>query len=175
MSINKNTILLQASARSHGHTRLITNYLSQQSGIPLIDLKTKDIGYFDYEFNNQEDDFIPLIEEMLHYDLFIFATPVYWYSMSARMKTFFDRLSDLLKIRKDLGRQLRGKSMLAISCSGDPELVAGYFMPFEESADYLGMHYLGGVHTWIFEEQIPEEVRKQLDQVIAQIQQSVKP
>jgi multimeric flavodoxin WrbA len=47
------------------------------------------------------------------------VTPVYWYTMSGIMKVFFDRFSDLLRIEKDLGRKLRGKSMAVISCGAD--------------------------------------------------------
>ena len=36
---------------------------------------------------------IPIIEK---YDTLIFATPVYWYSMSGIMKVFFDRKNDNL-------------------------------------------------------------------------------
>ncbi len=43
------------------------------------------------------------------YDVLIFATPVYWYSMSGIMKVFFDRITDLLTIKKDIGRKLKGK------------------------------------------------------------------
>ena len=53
------------------------------------------------------------------YDTIIFATPVYWYSMSGTLKTFFDRLSDLLHYKKELGRQMRGKKMAMISNSGE--------------------------------------------------------
>ncbi len=143
------------SARSNGNTRLVVDHLAQEKNIPIIDLNDYTIGYFDYTHENQTDDFLPLMERLIaEYDTFIFATPVYWYSMSAQMKTFFDRISDLLKIRKPLGRQLRGKTMASISCSGHDDLVEGFEMPFRESADYLGMKYLGHLHTYVEEEGI---------------------
>ena len=55
---------------------------------------------------------------MVQYEQIIFATPIYWYAMSAQLKTFFDRMTDLLTIHKPLGRQLRkGKKMFLIACS----------------------------------------------------------
>ena len=98
---------------------------------------------------NKDDDFIPLMRNITsQYRRIIFATPVYWYSMSAIMKTFFDRISDLLTWEKELGRTLRGKEVGVVSCSGHNDLREGFDMPFKESAHYLGMEYLGHVHTW---------------------------
>ena len=82
-----------------------------------------------------------------NYDVLILATPVYWYSMSAIMKTFLDRFTDLLTIEKDLGRKLRGKGMAVISCSNGGNLGDYFWLPFSKSASYLGMIYLGDLHT----------------------------
>ena len=49
----------------------------------------------------------------------IFVTPVYWYAMSGRMKVFFDRWTDLLKIDKDTGRHNQeGTHLLSDVSSG---------------------------------------------------------
>jgi len=41
-------------------------------------------------FNNIDDDFISLMTEIIEkYDTLIFATPVYWYSMSRILKKSF--------------------------------------------------------------------------------------
>ena len=105
------------------------------------------IGYYDYEHRNRNDDYLPLMKELIEkYDKFIFATPVYWYSMSGIMKVFFDRITDLLEIEKDIGRKLRGKSMAVISCSIGNNLNDAFWLPFSETANYLGMAYLGNAH-----------------------------
>ena len=57
-------------------------------------------------------------------------------------------MSDLLHYKKELGRQLRGKNMAMISNSGEDDLKDGFTMPFKESSKYLGMNYLGDIHTW---------------------------
>ena len=126
-----------------------------------IDLNNYEISYFDYEHLNQEDDFLPLIEKILKYQTIIFATPVYWYSMSAILKTI-DRFSDLLKIRKDLGRQLRGKNMMVIAMSSDDTEYPEFWMPFQRTAAYLGMEYLGHSHTWIEKGHLPDRVKQDL-------------
>jgi multimeric flavodoxin WrbA len=129
----------------------------------IIDLKTKNIGEFDYEFKNADDDFIPLLKDIVKkYDTIVFATPVYWYTMSGIMKTFFDRISDCLKTEKDTGRKLRGKNMAVLSSASEDELKDGFLMPFKESANYLGMNYLGNVHGWQEDGKMPEIVNDRL-------------
>lgn len=154
-------IILQGSSRSIGNTSKIVEVLQQATGFTVVDLKQKNIGHFDYEFNNQDDDFMPLMRNIAdNYEVILFVTPVYWYSMSSIMKVFFDRITDCLKIEKPVGRKLRGKSMGVISSSEDPEIVAGFDMPFRESAGYLGMTYLGHLHTWIENDAVPNEVNE---------------
>ena len=159
----KKGIIIQGSSRSDGNTNKIVNRLAALTQFDIVDLKSKNIGYFDYAHQNADDDFIPLLKEIVkNYDILVFATPVYWYTMSAEMKTFFDRISDALKTEKDTGRQLRGKHMAAVSCGSDINLNPGFFEPFELSADYLGMPYLGCLQTWISSEVIEECVDKRI-------------
>lgn len=144
------TVIIQASARSKGDTHLIVNELNKNNNFDVIDLKTKNVGHFDYDFTNADDDFLPMMEEIIaKYDTIIFATPVYWYSMSGILKAFFDRISDLLHYKKELGRQMRGKKMAMISNNNYDDLKDGFNMPFKESANYLGMTYLGDTHAWV--------------------------
>ncbi|MGB1043130.1 MAG: flavodoxin family protein [Tenacibaculum sp.] len=161
------TIIIQGSSKSKGNTHTIINYLNKNNQFDVVDLKTKNIGAFDYEFKNAEDDFIPLMENIIkNYDTIIFATPVYWYAMSGILKDFFDRMSDLLHYKKELGRQLRGKSMGMISNSGINDLKDGFTMPFIESANYLGMKYIGDIHTWFTNDgkDIHIEAKKNIDE-----------
>ena len=159
------SIIIQGSARGDGNTRKVVNVLLAELKCHFIDLTEVDIGHFDYDFNNQGDDFHTLVTRILKYDLIIFATPVYWYSMSGRMKVFFDRLSDCLKIAKETGRKFRGKSMAAISCGSGPGQVEGYFVPFESTAGYLGMKYLGHLHTWAADDEpLSTEITRSIKQ-----------
>lgn len=164
--MSKQSIIIQGSSRSNGDTNAIVKRLLELTETGFIDLKTKDIHAFDYEYRHLHDDFIPTIEEILKYDILIFATPVYWYSMSGIMKDFFDRITDLLKRRKDLGYQLRGKKMMVISCSSEEYLVPEFIAPFRYSAEYLGMEFDGHLHGWIEDGKIPKKVNQAL-QVLA--------
>ena len=158
-------LIILGSSRSHGNTRKVIDRLIDLHPCDYIDLNDWTFSYYDYEHRNREDDFIKIIDQLLLYDILIFASPIYWYSMSAVMKTFFDRISDLLKIRKDKGRQLRGKTMLVVSCNGDREDFPSFATPFELSADYLGMNYAGYYHTWLEEGNIALEADKKLGQL----------
>ena len=165
----KNIIIL-GSSRSNGDTRKMVNYLMENGDFDLIDLNTKNIGYYDYEHKNQDDDFLPLMENIIEkYETIVFATPVYWYSMSAILKTFFDRITDLLQIRKETGRKLRTMNMAMLSCSMEDDRIENFTPVFEESADYLGMKYLGDTHTWLENGAISDEVKTRLDNFLKKL------
>lgn len=164
-----NTLILFASSRDQGNTRKIAEAVRAKTGADFLNLNELDISTYDYEHRNRNDAFIPTFEKIVQYRQLIFITPVYWYSMAGSMKIFFDRMSDLLTIRKDLGRSLAGKSMSAICCSSDATEYPGFFMPFARTADYLDMHYLGDCHTWIEQDQIPKAVLRKLDEFTCRI------
>ncbi|MDB4588609.1 NAD(P)H-dependent oxidoreductase [bacterium] len=168
------TVIIQGSSRSDGHTNKIVNYMASKNAIDVIDLYTKNIGHYDYEYKNKDDDFIELITNIIKtYDTIIFATPVYWYSMSGVLKVFFDRISNILRIHKDTGRQLRGKNMAMISTSNHDDLIDGFNMPFVESAKYLGMNYLGDIHTYIKNDTLNEKIKLRIDDFIKHIKDIV--
>lgn len=170
----KRSVIVQGSSRSDGDTYKITNYIATNNNIDVIDLYTKNIGHYDYEYKNEGDDFIDLMTHIIEtYDTIIFATPVYWYSMSGILKVFFDRISDLLQTHKNTGRKLRGKNMAMISCSNFDDLKKGFSMPFVESANYLGMHYLGDIHTYVENGTINNEVKLRIDNFIKTIRNTI--
>ncbi len=143
-----NIIIIAGSARQNGDTATLTRQLAKQAQWDLIDLNDYQFSYYDYKHQNRFDDFIPLLRKIINrYDVLVLATPVYWYAMSGIMKVFFDRLTDLITIEKDLGRQLRGKGLAAISCSNGNNLGDAFWLPFRETTQYLGMKYLADMHV----------------------------
>jgi multimeric flavodoxin WrbA len=158
------TVIIQGSSKSNGDTNTVVNYLNISNQFDIIDINTKNIGHFDYDFKNANDDFLELMKEVIaNYNTILFATPVYWYSMSGILKVFFDRISDLLKTEKDIGRKLRGKNMGMISVSNLNDLKEGFSMPFIETANYLGMNYLGDMHAWVENGEINVEAKKLIE------------
>ena len=147
--MNKAIIIL-GSSRSYGNTRKVVDQIIGKCDIPLVDLNTLNIKPYDYEYLNQADDFIPLIERIVEFNTIVLATPVYWYTMSALMKIFIDRISDLLDIRKDLGRKLRGKKLFVIASFGT-SLPKGFVDTFEQTCQYLDIEYLGTSFVYVGE------------------------
>jgi multimeric flavodoxin WrbA len=147
--LNCKKVIILGSSRKNGETRKVVNKLIELSHWDLIDLADFDISHFDYDHANRSDDFIELMKGIIeNYDVLIFATPVYWYSMSGIMKVFFDRLTDLLRIEKQIGRKLRNKHMAVMSSSNGDNLEDDFWIPFKKSAEYLGMNYVTGLHTY---------------------------
>lgn len=142
-----NSVIIVGSSRKTGNTTMIVDEIAKHYNIDVVNLSDYDFTYYDYESKNRNDDFFELTKGIIEkYDTLIFATPVYWYSMSGIMKVFFDRFSDLIRIEKELGRKLRGMNMAVISNSHDNELEYDFYVPFKKSADYLGMNYIGNKH-----------------------------
>ena len=141
------TVLILGTARNDGNTHQLAQQLAEQNGWDVVNLNDYRIGFYDYEHSNRADDFIPLMHRLsCDYQTLVFTTPVYWYSMSGVLKVFFDRITDLLKIEKELGRTLRGKNMAVVTSSNGGNLGERFWLPFAHSAEYLGMTFLGGKH-----------------------------
>jgi multimeric flavodoxin WrbA len=145
-------LILLASARSDGDTAKAASALASRLGsdrATLVDLGTKRILPFDYSNPNQRDDFAAVTALMLEHRSIVFATPVYWYAMSGLMKTFFDRLSDLLSGRDPArrARALAGRDVRLLAVGTDPDLPDGFEHPFQMTADYLGMNWRGGYYV----------------------------
>jgi multimeric flavodoxin WrbA len=143
-----NKVIIVGSSRNDGDTTKLINEIIKQTNCELINLNDYNFSYYDYESKNRNDDYLTLMKQIVEkYDTLIFATPVYWYSMSGIMKVFFDRLTDLLTIEKEIGRKLRGKKMAVISVSIGENLGDYFWLPFKETATYLGMDFIQNVHT----------------------------
>ena len=141
-------VVIVGSSRNDGEALNLTKQLIEKSKWDLINLNDYDFSYFDYEHKNRNDDYLRLMRKIVKkYEILIFITPVYWYSMSGIMKVFFDRFTDLLTIEKELGRKLRGKKMAVMSCSIGENLGENFWLPFSETAKYLGIEYIGNSHT----------------------------
>ncbi len=107
------TIAVIGSSRRNGNTGKLIDLIAKELNIEVIDLSLKNISPFDYEHKNTDDDFLPLMTHLLKHDNIIFVSPVYWFSMSAQMKIFIDRMSDFLSIEElnDKGRELRMEAL----------------------------------------------------------------
>lgn len=142
-------IALFASARRHGNTGKLIDWIASELDIKIIDLAERDISPYDYDHKNIGDDFIPLVNELLNYEKIIFVTPIYWYGPSAQMKIFIDRTSDLLDVEslKDIGRKLRSKTALIACTSVNSHADSSFLNGLKDTFTYLGMEYGGHIHA----------------------------
>ncbi|NQY42460.1 MAG: flavodoxin family protein [Legionellales bacterium] len=137
------SIIIFGSSRSKGKTFEAIQLVTKQFPIPILNLADYNVQEFDYNYQ-QNDDFTKIIQECLAYDTIILATPVYWYTMSAKMKIFVDRFSDLLSVNKHLGKQLQSKNLAVItSFASYPDGINGFEKIFINIARYMKMHYIG--------------------------------
>jgi hypothetical protein len=82
--------------------------------------------------------------------------------MRREMKIFVDRLTDLITIRKDLGRMLHGKSLAVIASGSDPCAPEGFESPFRLTGEYLGMNYIGSHYVQMEDDLSPEQLRSRV-------------
>lgn len=148
------TAIILGTSKNDGNTRkLVDSYVESVGVATIFDLEQFKFSFYDYTHSNSDDDFLKLIELLLDYEHFVFASPVYWYSMSAQLKVFFDRLSDLLTIRKEMGRKLKGKTVSVLATGYNEECPQCFSQPFELTANYLDMDYHGTTYFSIQNEQ----------------------
>ena len=145
----RSTIALFASSRRRGNTGQLMDRIASELNIQVVDLAGQRMSSYDYDHLNRNDDFEPLMQRVLAHDQIIFATPIYWYAVSPAMKTFLDRLSDLLELPELLseGRRLRGKNAYVVCTSSSDEPSTAFMEAFRETFAYLGIHFGGMAHV----------------------------
>lgn len=142
--MNPNPLIILGSARKNSDTQKLVELVFEGKVYDLIDLLDYSIAHYNYEEEYPEtDEFLTIVEQMLQHEVIVFATPVYWYSMSSYMKVFFDRLTDIVSSQKYLGRKLKGKKVALLSVSNSNKLPEGFEIPFRDTANYLYMEYMG--------------------------------
>ena len=101
----KNILIISSSPRKHGNTELMCQSFAKgalENGHKVVEvfLNEKNINFCQgcafCEKNpgkcSQQDDMSNIIAELIKCDVVVFASPVYFYSLSGQMKTFIDRL-----------------------------------------------------------------------------------
>ena len=143
-----NPLVILGSARKESETKKFLNQVLASVDHKSIDLTGLHLSPYNYSGSYPpEDQFTNIVDELLLHDTIIFATPVYWYAMSGLMKTLFDRFTDLVTIKKQQGRQLKGKSTLLLAVGADEQLPEGFEVPFIHTSHYLGMNYRGSIYA----------------------------
>ena len=74
---SKKVAFVLGTARDNGNTRILLDRLDPNGCAELIDLTSKDIGYYDYQHDNSQDEFLAVAESLLAFQTIVFCTPVY--------------------------------------------------------------------------------------------------
>ena len=165
-------LVIIASARKHGDTRKFLDKVFAKIDHKQIDLVDFHISYFDYSNNYPDNDgFLRIVDEILQHKVIVFATPVYWYAMSGLMKTFFDRLTDLVTMKKNAGRELKGKSIFLLTVGVDQELPNGFEVPFKLTSVYLDMTYQDCIDYSTKFPKTEKELQETIDSFTAKLKQ----
>jgi putative NADPH-quinone reductase len=140
-------LVLLASARPAGHTAALVHSTLAPSNYVVLDLLAAPLAPYSYAATYPADDaFGSVVQQMLRHEVLVLATPVYWYAMSGLLKTFFDRLTDLVTTEKALGRQLRGKRLFVLASGTEATLPPGFEEPFRRTAHYFAMTFGGSLY-----------------------------
>jgi len=137
-------LIINGSARLNGDTQRFISKLTE--GIEFDQFNLLEHYILPYNYENKyppEDHFEFFAKEILYHKHIIFATPVYWYSMSGRMKNLFDRLTDWVTQNKEVGRSLKDKNVKLIAVGTDGDLPDGFTAPFFMTANYMEMVFHG--------------------------------
>jgi putative NADPH-quinone reductase len=151
-------LVILGTARHRGETRRAVEISFPNETKDLVVVTDYKISCYDYCHENVTDDFLSVVKDMLKADTIVFATPVYWYAMSAQLKIFFDRLSDLLTVAKDKGRGLAGKQVWLLASGTEVVLPDGFEVPFARTAEYFGMRYRGAAYLYTGDDMVKRRV-----------------
>jgi len=141
-------LVILGSARADGETRKAVDLAFPPGIAELVMLPNFAIGGYDYQHFNADDAFAGIAQKMAEADKVVFATPVYWYAMSAPLKIFFDRLTDMTENLKTLGKGLKDKPVWVIATGTENVLPEGFEVPFARTAGYFGMIYRGCAYLY---------------------------
>lgn len=142
-------VAILGSARKHSNTLKALSQLSPVTTYDVIDLLDYKIHPYSYDAKKTDDDFLTIAQRIVESEVILFATPVYWYSMSGVMKDFFDRLTDLITKDKPIGRSLKGRKCYLIACGTESALPDGFEVPFRKTCEYFGMNFVQSFYTII--------------------------
>jgi multimeric flavodoxin WrbA len=146
--LKPNTVIIYSSARENGNTYAQVKTYARQHDTELVCLDAYNIAPYRYEKNYTNDDFNTVFEKLLAYPHWVFASPVYWYSCTAQMKVFIDRITDYMddEALAPKLRTLREKQFSLLSNASSERAPAAFTDMFKNTFGYLGMTFKNHSH-----------------------------
>ncbi|KMJ57218.1 NAD(P)H-dependent oxidoreductase [Bacillus sp. LL01] len=145
--------VIYGGTRKQGNTETLTKhaihgieveeiFLRDHTILPIVDMRHDEEG-----FQDRKDDYNSVIERILQHDTLIFATPIYWYSMSGTMKNFIDRWSHTMRDANfaDFKTKMSSKKAYVIAVGGDAPSIKGLPMieQFKYIFEFMGVEFKG--------------------------------
>lgn len=136
-------VVFVGSSRQGGNSEQLADYVVQgieHKKVYLKDLSIKpieDLRHSENGFQPVEDEYDQVIETLLESDVVIFATPIYWYSMSGTMKNMIDRLSHAIRDERypQLKTHLSTVRAIVVAVGGDEPRIKG--LPLIQQFHYI--------------------------------------
>lgn len=145
--------VIYGGTRPNGNTEILTEQAIQGIDVKKIFLRDyniesiEDLRHTDDGFHDINDDYNAIIDHILPYDVLIFATPIYWYSMSGTMKNFIDRWSQTMRDVKypDFKTKMSSKKAYVIAVGGDDPTLKGLplIQQFQHIFNFMGITFDG--------------------------------
>lgn len=143
------TLILFSSANKQGNTAKTIDAVKNNHSSEIIDIDQLNITPYNYQNDYPADDFYPLVDKMLAADNIVFASPVYWYTVTAPMKALIDRLTELLDVAdlKPKARALEAKRGFVLTSSGKTQICPVFHGLFIGLFDYFNMAFVATLHA----------------------------
>lgn len=159
--MKRKIIIIQGSPRKHGNTATLSKALTAQAEmngaqVESVFLSSLNINYCKACDHCQKDnsdgcilkdDMTALYPRLEEADTIVFATPVYWFNMTAQIKTFIDRLYAVGVEDKNI---FKDKQMAALLCYADDDPfdsgAVNALRSFQDTFSYLGAINAGMVY-----------------------------
>ena len=131
-------VFVQGSPRKNGNTRAVTNIAmaaakeneAEVNEIDVINLDFKEPGCVGCQKCQQSEAFVCAFNDEVaqnvatlpDYNVIVLASPLYWWSYSAQLKIFIDRMYSLSKISdpENYKSMLAGKTLALLATAGGP-------------------------------------------------------
>ena len=143
-----NTIIIYSSARKNGNTSQQVGEYVERSPVSVVYLDEFKILPYRYDQQYESDDFYTLFDNLLTYQHWVFASPVYWYSTTSQMKLFIDRITDYMdqEALQPKLRDMRSKQFSLLSNSIMSAAPNAFIDMFKHTFTYLGMEFVEHHH-----------------------------
>lgn len=146
------SLLITASSREHSNSRLLAHRVLAEMEYRTSDLRQQHIAdvvdhRFDATWPVVKDDFTKIMRMWEEADIIVLASPVYWYSVSARLSRFIERWSECLRHDSQFRKQMRTKLLALFLVGGDNPRVQGRIIvqQFRYIANFSGINFAGYV------------------------------